>query len=463
MIYEEAEGGESLSLPSHDILVRHRNPGASSDLIIPFVTECNTGDEQIMANIVANSALDRVWISQAQAHGGIALICGSGPSLADDLAEIARMARAGATIFAMNGAAIFLARHGIAVDYQFIIDARPENVTLIGPAGAHIFASQCDPSLFDEMPAAMLAQVGADEMEFLPEHHADFAVIMGHSSCGNVAPGLAYTMGYRDLHCFGYDSSHRGGEGHPFKQPLNDGEPLMWLTRNGKRYLTSFTMRQQADVFPLVARDLQLLGCAVTVHGYGLLPDLWNAVLSEKQKYELMWSLPQYRATAPGEDEVGIFALIARPCDQDTVLDFGCGTGRAGIMLQRAGLSPVLIDFAENCRDTAALSLPFAQRDLTEPLGMWGDYGFCTDVMEHIPPQDAERVLANLFEATPCIYFRIDTEADQCGALIHQTLHLNVRSHAEWRDTLSRFGEIVYAREHAGFSRFYVRSDNGHA
>lgn len=463
MMFEEVEGGESLPLPAHDILVRRRNPGASRDLIIPFVTECNTNDEQIMANIMANSAVKgRRWVAQVEAHGGVALICGSGPSLADGLEEIRRAARRGATVIALNGAADFLARHDIEPDYQFIIDARQENIDLLSVhARRYVLASQVDPSMFAAAPSAYLAQVGVDAMEFLPEHASDFAVIFGHSSCGNVAPGLAYTLGFRDIHCYGYDSSHRDGEGHPFRQPMNDGEPLMWLERRGKRYLTSFTMRQQADVFPGIARELQALGCRLTVHGEGLLPDTWNAPpMSEREKYERLWAMPEYRVTAPGEACVYEFVRAAKPAAYSTVLDLGCGTGRASVAMNNEhALCPMLVDFTDNSRDPEARYLPFWKCDLAEPLPVHAEYGFCTDVMEHIPSADTETVLTNIFASAPNVFFQIDTQPDNCGVLIGETLHINLRSHDEWRGLLSQHGEITYEREAGGSSIFYVTKD----
>ena len=36
-------------LPTHDLVVRHRNDEATQDLVIPFQLVCNTNDEMLLA------------------------------------------------------------------------------------------------------------------------------------------------------------------------------------------------------------------------------------------------------------------------------------------------------------------------------------------------------------------------------------------------------------------------------
>jgi hypothetical protein len=58
------------------------------------------------------------------------------------------------------------------------------------------------------------------------------------------------------------------------------------------------------------------------------------------------------------------------------------------------------VDFADNCLDedirpmleTQAHALRFVEHDLTEPLTQSATYGFCTDVLEHIPTEDVDKV-----------------------------------------------------------------------
>jgi len=451
-----------MQLPFSNLQVRHQNPGASMPLVLPVQVVCNTSDEIINENIRVNSRRGSRWLASLPAHDGVAVLCGNGPSLKEDVEKVRALAIEGATVFALNGACRFLNERHIMPRYQVILDAQWQTAKLIGTAHEHLFASQVDPECFRRAPDATLWHLqieGIDDL--LPEYDHPFALIGAASSVGTTSLVLAYALGFRTIKCFGYDSSHADGKSHAERQPMNDGEPICSVTFNGRDYRTSLTMKLQAERFPLTARLLEREGVSVEVFGAGLLPDIWNApveVLSEKEKYERMWALPNYRVGAPGAEEVERFLGLITP---GTVLDFGAGTGRAALKLAKAGCEVVMIDFAANARDPEALHLPFIEHDLTEPIACRADYGFCCDVMEHIPPADVRRVLDNIFEATPRVYFRIDTKPDICGMLINQDLHLSLLTHGEWRTMLSEYGGVPLEQAYDEHSVFYVVRNDG--
>lgn len=449
-------------LPYSNLQLKHQNPGAEHPLTLPVHVICNTSDEEIFNNIRTNARRSGAWVKAAPAHGGIAVLCGSGPSLTDYLETIREWGTAGATIFAMNGAASYLSANGIVPDYQVIIDAREATAQLVGQAKQHLFASQVHPACFEKMPTAQvwhLQVTGIDEV--LPDYDDDFVEIGGAASVGNTATCLAYALGYRTLHLYGYDSSHRHGAGHAFSQPMNDGDPCALVTFCGKEYLVSLTMKLQAEKFQDTARSLQGLGCSVSVYGDGLLPAMFNTpqdALTEQQKYERMWAFREYRSVSPGEFAVPTFlSKIQHP--QGTVLDIGCGTGRAGIKLKAAGLAPTLIDFTENSRDYEAMVLPFVQHDVTHPFPVSAMYGFCADMMEHIPPEHIDGVLRNILHATMQTFFQINTAPDLCGALINQPLHLTVQPGEWWRARIEQCGGVVLWSQASGYDvQFFVQT-----
>lgn len=444
-------------LPYHNTTIKHWNPGAEKPLILPVHLLCNTADEQIYANIRANSHDRTGWVKLEDAHDGIAVLCGSGPSLKDTLPEIREWLEKGATIFGMNGAASFLYENDILADYQVIIDAREQTADLIGPACEHLFASQVHPECFKRKPDAKLwhLQVGNIE-DYFPRYEDSYCLIGGAASVGNTATCLAYALGYREIHCYGYDSCHRDGESHAFRQPMNDGDPCAWVDFAGKKYLCSLTMKLQAEKFQDTALALKRAGAKVCVHGTGLLPDMYNVPesVSEEEKYERMWLHSDYREIAPGEHCVETFVALTKP---GKVIDLGCGTGRAALRLHAAGYEVLLLDFAGNCRDPEALMLPFAKHDLTKPLTDRAEYGFCTDVMEHIPPEQVDVVLDNIFEACENVFFQIALYEDIGGDLIGKRLHLSLHPHAWWAQKLVWYGDIAW--EHLGkdTSLFYVK------
>lgn len=449
-------------LPYSNLQLRHWNPGASAPLVLPVLVVCNTPDEVVHENIRINSARDNEWLYNQPAHDRVAIICGSGPGLGDDLDAVRALAASGGDVIALNGAASYLSGQGIVSDIQVILDPQERTAELIGPAKRHLFASQVHPTCFERVPEAVLWHLQlANIDELLPSTHRerDYTLIGAASSVGTTALVVAFTLGYRTMHVFGCDSSHRAGQSHVMHQAMNDGEPIASVAFNGKHYLTSLTMKLQAERFPFIARLLQREGCEIHVHGSGLLPDIWHTPveqMTEQEKYERMWSFPEYREKSPGAEAALVFAEIAKPNRGASVLDFGCGTGRASLVMAEMGLSPILVDFASNCRDPFAMHLPFIQHDLTEPLRLRAEYGFCSDVMEHIPAESMEATLATIFASAPRVFFQVGTTYDTCGALINQTLHVNILDHAHLRAALEAHGEIEFEQDNETNSMFYV-------
>lgn len=454
-----------MTAPKSDIYqMQLQNPHATLPLIIPVLVLCNTPDEELEDNIRANSALDLPWVSFREPHDGIAVLVGGGPSLVDHIKEIQALVDDGATVFAMNGASQFLRDNypNIPVDYQVIADAKPETASLVDEyAGRHLFASQVNPETFKRSRGAMLWHLGIKDMEdMFPEERrkrGGYALVGGGAAVGNSAACLAYVMGYRTLHCFGYDSSHRGDASHAYEQPMNRFIPTIDVEWAGKTYTSSLAMKAQAEKFQITAQGLKQKGCNVIVHGDGLLPAMYNTPphdLSERDKYRLMWQFDGYREFSPGEGLVSKFIEVAKP--DGLIVDFGCGTGRASIALNEQGYDVFLVDFADNCRDEEAIGLPFLEWDLTLPCPISAPYGLCTDVMEHIPPQDVETVLRNILNSAETVFFQISTVADVFGDVIGQRLHRTIKPHYWWAGILRSLGEIKWQEQRDNASCFLI-------
>jgi len=450
-----------MRLPYANVQLKHWNPGAKMPLTLPVHLICNTSDEQIYNNIRINSRNHSNWVRLEDAHDGVAILCGSGPSLSDYLNEIRNKQKKGGKVFAMNGAAKFLNENGILPDYQVIIDARPETATLVGPANEYLFASQVAPETFSKMPTARLWHLQVENIDsLLPEYNQSYCLIGGAASVGNTATCLAYAMGYRNLEIYGYDSSHKEGRGHAFHQSLNDGDPCCVVNFAGKEYTCSLTMKLQAEKFMETSRALRSYGCKINVHGYGLLPDMYNAKLenlSEAEKYQLMWNYPEYRQVAPGEDCVEKFLEIVKP--SGNVIDFGCGTGRGALKLHNSGLEVLLVDFTSNSRDPESSHLPFVQWDLSEAMPFRAKHGYCTDVMEHIPPEQVEVVIKNIMECVNDCFFQISLVPDVMGELIDHPLHLSVHPCKWWVEKFESLGfSIKWGMDQEHTALLYVSS-----
>lgn len=450
-----------MQLPYSNLKLEFKNAEAENKLILPVHLICNTSDEQIYNNIKLNSEKhNKDWIKCSEEHEGIALIIGSAPSILDNFGLINELQQQGAKIFAMNNAANILYENCIYADYQVILDARVETTELIGPANEYLFASQVHPKCFELKPEARLwhLQVGNIEDHF-PEYEEGYALIGGAASVGNTTTCLAYAMGYRDLRVFGMDSSHKNGVSHAKHQKINDGDPCALVAYNGKEYLCSLTMKLQAERFQETSKALEDCGAKITVYGEGLLPDMWRCgkdEMSEYNKYTLMWNQPEYRAGSPGHRLVGWYLFTFKPYGK--IIDFGCGLGWASLEMHRAGLDVLLLDFTTNSRDgDKVYALPFAQQDLTKPIPYLAKFGFCTDVMEHLPTEDVEKTIDNIMEAAEEVFFQISTIPEGLGDVIGQTLHLTVKPYQWWYDLFIAHGyKITWSMEQEIAALFYV-------
>jgi len=447
------------------VQMEYRNPQASSVMYVPVAVICNTPDEYLYRNIRENSALNLKWLEAKDAHIGVAVMVGGGASVEDYLDVIEDMRRKGGTVFAMNAVSQYLRENGIAVDFQVMADAKQETATLVDiEAPRHLFASQVHPDTVEKAgnPTLWHLEIGGIE-EHLPEERvADggYALIGGGAAVGNSALCVAYAMGFREFHIFGFDSCHTQGRSHAYPQPMNQFIPNTDVTWGGKTYTASLAMKAQAEKFQITAQQLKQAGCDLHLYGEGLLQAMYNTPvkdLSEREKYSLMWEFDNYRLVSPGEHLVDRFLELVKP--DGLIVDYGCGTGRASLALRNAGHDVYLVDFTSNCRDDEALCLPFLQWDLCRPCPLASPYGFCTDVMEHIPPDDVAEVIGNIMKSSGTVFFQISTVPDIYGAMIGRPLHLSVHPHDWWAALFVSLGYVVaWQEEQDNASLFIVRN-----
>lgn len=424
--------------------LRHQNKEASAPLIIPVNVLVNTPASKLLENIRFNSSNNNKWIKREEPHNRVAILCGSGYSLKNDIGKVHSM---DGDVFALNAACGFLNENGIIPDYQVMIDAKPNTASLIAGAKEHLFGATVDPLCFEKTDATLFQlQIDDDETQEYLDKIAphDYTMMCTAVSVGLVAASLVYTMGYRKLHFFGYDSSHKGEESHVVKQEMNSDVPCMEVEFAGKSYLSSLPMKLQAERFLNIAHLLEQEGCELIVHGDGLLPAMYNAKgedLTEQEKYQRMWSMQTYRDYSPAQQVVGDIIKTLQP--DDTILDFGCGTGRAAREITDLGHNVILIDFTSNCRDECASDLPFVQLDLLESMPLRAKYGYCIDVMEHIEKRNVEKAINNIMKSATKVFFQISTVDDKCGPMIGHVLHHTVKPMSWWSSKMKELGYVV--------------------
>lgn len=157
--------------------------------------------------------------------------------------------------------------------------------------------------------------------------------------------------------------------------------------------------------------------------------------VKEKEKYEKIWAFEEYHTHSPGES---IYPDAREYIEGGSVIDFGCGTGRATKKFIDDGLDATGVDFVKALEE----DIPFVNVNLWEDLGdlLVADHGYCCDVMEHIPTEKVKAVLKNISDhVIDGCFFQIALFHDNMGNLIGERLHLTVKPSEWWIEVLSEF------------------------
>lgn len=186
----------------------------------------------------------------------------------------------------------------------------------------------------------------------------------------------------------------------------------------------------------------------------------------EQKKYQKCWSVDDYRKYSPGEQLVQLFLDTADWKEGSTVVDWGCGTGRAGKRLYDQGLDVTLVDFAFNALDPGVKEaskdcdrLRFIEHDVTQDIDLGSRFGFCTDVLEHLPEHQIDDALDTILDNSKSVFFQISTQKDHFGDHpdIQDHLHLTVHDYWWWAQKfLEKRCVILHSAEMKGAVIFYV-------
>lgn len=259
----------------------HHGDHPSSDLARIIPTHCNTSEETICDHI--RDALGRGLpiIKPVPPHDGVAVIIGGGPSVKDEMKTLQELH--GATVFALNGAGLWLQSIGIIPHALFMMDARPLNARFLKGLDprTHLYLStMCHRDVFDAAeengnPVTTWHPI-IDENDGLGGISEDrgTVVIGGGATIGLRALLILHVIGYRTVHLFGYDSSYADGASHAYPQAENDDDKPQGCMTGGRWFAAPAWMIQQANAFPGLAADLRTEGMTIHVHGDGLLPEV---------------------------------------------------------------------------------------------------------------------------------------------------------------------------------------------
>jgi SAM-dependent methyltransferase len=186
---------------------------------------------------------------------------------------------------------------------------------------------------------------------------------------------------------------------------------------------------------------------------------------TERATYAEMWaSVPAYSVHAPGEQYLPIFQGFAVP--GSTVLDAGTGSGKGAVALLKSGFDVVACDvtdagLVEEFRDPARAAISFQHACLWHVLPFDDhvfDWVYCTDVLEHIPPQFTMlAVYQMLAVAQEGLFLTVSLVPDSFGVWAGKSLHQSVFPFAWWKEALAEVGDVIEARDLISNAVFVVR------
>lgn len=163
----------------------------------------------------------------------------------------------------------------------------------------------------------------------------------------------------------------------------------------------------------------------------------------ERTKYARMWTeVPDYRNTSPGQKLVPHFLRLVDWEPGESLIDLGCGPGRASADLAAAGLNVFQLDITDKSLDdkVRALGLPFIEACLWDmPALPKFDWIYCCDVLEHLPPIKVDRALDQMAAITgKGAWMQIALFAEGFGRHIGEVLHLTVMPADWWQEKINQ-------------------------
>lgn len=171
-----------------------------------------------------------------------------------------------------------------------------------------------------------------------------------------------------------------------------------------------------------------------------------TAIKSARQHvFEDLWNTEEYREDCPGEDAVTEFLTHTQMPANAECFDYGCGTGRGGLMLAMLGRAVVtLVDFAENAldEDVRAITeaqpdrLRWLQADLTVAIPKVAPYGYCVNVLECIKPENVDNAIRNIMRASNHVFFQIST--------VEGPQNTTVETYQQWLKRFRNLGTTIH-------------------
>ena len=176
-----------------------------------FVGRMVVSHDKVLENIDSAFKRGLPFFVPQKPHEGAVVICGSGPSLKDNLDAIRKHREEGRAIVAVKGAHDFLVDNEIVPDYAVGLDPIVEEpFKRKNDHTIYLIASQSHPKVFDNLAACNVvmwhSMLGPDMSVYRGQ-----CPVWGGSTSGLRAITLFHASGIREMWLYGFDGSFAEG------------------------------------------------------------------------------------------------------------------------------------------------------------------------------------------------------------------------------------------------------------
>lgn len=216
------------------------------------------------------------------------IILAGGSSLADHLEDIKQKRESGMGLITVNGTYKWALDNGLTPSAQVIVDGREFNKRFLSPIIPncwYMIASQCHPSLFDDMPKEQTyIWHGSIPEELYDELNSQYPEgwipVLGGSTVVLRSLTLFRILGYTKFHLYGFDSCLMNGAHHAYEQSENDADMIVSVALGSKNFLCTTWMVSQAQEFMAQSKAM---GDEINlaVYGDGLIANILLAAIQE--------------------------------------------------------------------------------------------------------------------------------------------------------------------------------------
>lgn len=165
-----------------------------------------------------------------------------------------------------------------------------------------------------------------------------------------------------------------------------------------------------------------------------------NHLETEQRKYDWVWTNPQYAVNSPGLRILTSSLEWLNPEPNSSICDFGSGSGQAAQAMADMGYAVTGFDLCAHANQFFDGEVVIGTLWDMPHFGIF-EYGYCTDVLEHIPPSKICGVLSGIRErVTQGCFFQIARFEDHFGDEEHGQLHICLRPPKWWRASFELAG-----------------------